>query len=95
MNDKEMQEILSKKAAAIKYNQDDEGAPILAAFGQGYSAEKIVSIAKESGVPVVEDSNAASMFSKMSIGDEIPPEMYEVVARILIFVSEVDRKYAI
>jgi flagellar biosynthesis protein len=56
-------------------------------------AEKIVSVAKESGVPIVPDSSLSSMLSKISIGDEIPPEMYEAVAKVLAFVSEIDRTY--
>jgi len=85
--------ILGKRAAAISYNHENDDAPVLAAFGEGYLAERIVSAAKESGVPVVEDPDAAALFSKASIGDEIPPEMYEVVARILVFIADVDRKY--
>ena len=87
-------EIIGKMAAAISYNQEHDDAPVLAAFGQGYMAEKIVAVARESGVHVVEDPDTAAMFSKISVGDEIPPDMYEVVARVLIFVSEIDRRYA-
>ena len=82
-----------KRAAALSYTPDENAAPVLAAFGEGYLAEKIVSIAKESGVPVVPDPNLASMLSKISIGDEISEEMYEAVAKILAFVGEIDRKY--
>jgi len=81
------------RAAAVSYTPGEDDAPVLAAFGEGHIAEKIVSVAKESGVPVVEDPNLASMFSKISVGDEIPPEMYEVVAKVLVFVSEVDKGY--
>ncbi|MDR0951715.1 MAG: EscU/YscU/HrcU family type III secretion system export apparatus switch protein [Oscillospiraceae bacterium] len=82
-----------KRAAAIKYEPGADEAPVLAAFGEGYVAEKIVSVAKQSGVKVVEDPSLASMLSKMSVGDQIPEELYEVVARVLIFVSDVDKKY--
>ncbi|MCL2227726.1 MAG: EscU/YscU/HrcU family type III secretion system export apparatus switch protein [Oscillospiraceae bacterium] len=85
--------ILRKRAAAISYNHENDDAPVLAAFGHGYLADRIVSAAKESGVPIVEDPGAAELFSKVSVGDEIPPEMYEVVARILVFIAEADRKY--
>jgi flagellar biosynthesis protein len=91
-----MQEINKKKinrAAAIKYDPGTDEAPILAAFGEGYVAEKIVSVAKQSGVKIVEDPSLASMLAKMSVGDQIPEELYEVVARVLIFVSDVDKKY--
>jgi len=65
----------------------------MAAFGEGYLAEKIISIARESGVPVLPDPSLASMLSKISVGDEISPELYEAVAKVLAFVSEMDRSY--
>ena len=46
-------EVLGKRAAAISYNQEHNDAPVLAAFGQGHLAEKIVDVARESGVQVV------------------------------------------
>ena len=86
-------EAVVRRAAAISYNPDEKEVPVLAAFGEGFLAEKIVSIAKESGVPVLPDPSLASMLSKISIGDEISPEMYEAVAKVLAFVGEVDRRY--
>ena len=84
---------LTKRAAAISYDPDKNSAPILAAFGEGHLAEKIVAVAKESGVPVLPDPSLASMLSKISVGDEIPEELYEAVAKVLVFVSEIDRSY--
>ena len=86
-------EILRKRAAAISYNQEHDDAPVLAAFGQGYVAERIIASAMESDVPIVEEPSTADLLSKVSVGDEIPQEMYEVVANLLIFVAELDRKY--
>ena len=81
------------RAAAISYDPQVDDVPILTAFGEGYLAEKIVAVAKESGIPVLPDSNLSSMLSKISVGDEIPPELYEVVAKVLVFVGEVDKSY--
>ena len=81
------------QAAALKYEPGSESAPVLAAFGEGHLARKIVDIAKESGVPVMPDPSLASMLSKISVGDEISPDMYEAVAKVLAFVAEVDRRY--
>ena len=81
------------RAAAISYEPGQQDAPVLAAFGEGYLAQKIVEVAMESGVPVLPDPSLASMLSKVSVGDEISPEMYEAVAKVLAFVSEVDRTY--
>ena len=82
-----------KRAAAISYDPDRDDVPILSAFGEGYLAQKIVAVAKESGVPVLPDPGLASMLSRMSVGDEISPDLYEAVAKVLVFVGEIDRKY--
>ena len=68
-------------------------APEIIALGKGEAAGKIVEKAIESGVPVHEDAELAHALNMLSIGDEIPPELYEVVAKILVFVGEVDEKY--
>jgi len=82
-----------RRAAAITYDPGSQEVPVLAAFGEGHLAEKIISIAKESGIPVMPDPSLATMLSKISVGDEISPEMYEAVAKVLAFVGEVDRRY--
>ena len=80
-------------AAAISYDPTENDVPVLSAFGEGYVAQKIVEVAKESGVPVLPEPGLTKMLSKLSVGDEIAPEMYDAVAKVLAFVSEVDRTY--
>ena len=82
-----------KRAAAISYDPENNEAPVLSAFGEGSVADKIVAVARESGVPVLPDPSLASMLAKISIGDEIPEDLYEAVAKVLVFVSEVDKGY--
>lgn len=81
------------RAAAIKYDPKTDAVPVMSAMGEGFVAEKIVEKAREAGVPVHKDPNLAGVLARLSVGDEIPPELYEVVARILVFVSEVDQSY--
>ncbi|MEA4970120.1 MAG: EscU/YscU/HrcU family type III secretion system export apparatus switch protein [Candidatus Pelethousia sp.] len=81
-----------RHAAALKYDPLADEAPILAAVGKGVVAEHIIETAKEHGVPVVEDSSAAELLAHFSVGDAIPPALYEVVAQILLFVAEMDTK---
>jgi len=82
-----------KQAAALSYDPNDNDVPVLAAFGEGHIAQKIVDVAKESGVPVLPEPGLTNMLSKLAVGDEIAPEMYDAVAKVLAFVSEVDRSY--
>jgi flagellar biosynthesis protein len=82
------------RAAAISYDPKEHDVPVLTAFGEGYLARKIVEVAHGSGIPVLQDQGLSSMLSKISVGDEITPELYEAVAKILVFVGEIDRSYA-
>ena len=79
-----------KQAIALEYDPDDE-APKVIASGKGALAEKIIEKAKESDVPVHRDDKLAETLSRLDIGDMIPPELYEVVAEILVFVDAMDK----
>lgn len=79
-----------KQAIALEYDPDDE-APIVIATGKGALAERIIEKAKESDVPVHRDDKLAETLSRLDIGEAIPPELYEVVAEILVFVDSMDK----
>lgn len=79
-----------KTAVALRYMPGDE-APEVVATGKGILAEKILEKAKEADVPVYEDEKLASTLSKLEIGDMIPPELYGVVAEILVYVDRMDK----
>lgn len=79
-----------KTAVAISYDPTDM-APKVVATGKGRIAEKIIETAKDADVPVHEDSKLADTLSKLEIGEFIPPELYEVVAEILVFVDEMEK----
>lgn len=79
-----------KQAIALKYDPN-ETAPQIVATGVGELADRIIEKANESQVPVYEDSALADTLSKLEIGDMIPPELYSVVAEILVFVDSLDK----
>lgn len=79
-----------KQAIALEYDPSDE-APRVVASGRGLLAEKIIERAKESDVPIHRDDKLADTLSRLEIGEMIPPELYEVVAEILIFVDSMDK----
>lgn len=79
-----------KQAIALEYDPSDV-APRVIASGRGVLAEKIIQKAKESDVPIHRDDKLADTLSRLEIGDAIPPELYEVVAEILIFVDSMDK----
>jgi flagellar biosynthesis protein len=79
-----------KQAIALEYNPDED-APKVVASGRGLIAEKIIEKAKENDVPIHRDDKLADTLSRLEIGEMIPPELYEVVAEILIFVDSMDK----
>lgn len=79
-----------KQAVALEYDPSDS-APRVIAMGRGAVAERIIAQAKQSDVPVHRDDKLAATLSKLQIGDMIPPELYEVVAEILMFVDGMDK----
>lgn len=79
-----------KIAVALQYNPGED-APKVVASGKGIIADKILDKAKESEVPVYEDEGLAKTLSKLELGDAIPPELYSVVAEVLVFVDKMDK----
>lgn len=79
-----------KTAVAIAY-EPGEAAPKILATGKGKLAEKIIDTAKQADVPLYKDNKLADTLSRLKIGDMIPPELYEVVAEILVFVDDMDK----
>lgn len=79
-----------KQAVALSFDPADD-APKVVASGTGALAERIIEEAQKNAVPLHKDSKLADTLSKLEIGDAIPPELYEVVAEILVFVDQMDR----
>ncbi len=82
-----------KEAAALRYSAENNGAPEIVALGKGEIAEKIIEKAKENNVPLYEDAELAHTLNFLEVGAEIPRELYEIVAKILVFVSDIDSKF--
>ncbi len=80
----------NKRAVAIKYTNGD-AAPKVVAKGQGYVAEKILEKANDAIIPVYKDEKLVKELSSVEIGSNIPQELYEVVAQVLVFISDLDK----
>ena len=92
MNDVSKDKIKYNTAIAFVYDPNVDEAPKVLATGKGLVAEKIIAEAKKSDVPVHKDSKLAGTLSKLEIGDMIPPELYEAVAEVLVFVDAMEKK---
>ncbi len=79
------------KAIAIKYDVEKDRAPKVLAVGKGSLAEKILQLAEENRVPMVEDKALTDLLAKLEIFHEIPPDLYTIVAEILAFVYQLNK----
>ncbi len=79
------------KAVALKYDPSKAGAPKVTASGQGFVAQQILAKAAESNVPVYKDEKLVKELTALDIGMQIPTELYEAVAQVLIFIGDLDK----
>jgi flagellar biosynthesis protein len=81
-----------KKAAALKYDETQSRAPRVVAKGKGRIAEQIIQVARENDVPMVEDRNLVNVLEALELEDEIPAELYQAVAEVLVFIYKLNGK---
>lgn len=77
-----------KKAVAISYDKTKDNAPRILAKGEGTVAQQILEIAKESNVPTSSNPVLVNQLALLDLGSEIPEDLYQVVAEILVFVHD-------
>jgi len=65
-------------------------APQLVAKGRGVVAERLISVARENGVPIVENKLLVEMLDKLNLNQSIPAELYQVVAEILVAIYKAE-----
>ena len=72
-------------AIALTYDEaSEEAAPTVVAKGQRKLAERIKAVARDNGIPVMEEPPLArALFDSCEVGDEIPYMYYKAVAEIL------------
>jgi flagellar biosynthetic protein FlhB len=74
-------------AVAIVYEKDKMAAPKVVAKGADFLAERIKKIAREAGVPLVENVPLArALFKSVKVGQGIPRALYQAVAEVLAYV---------
>jgi flagellar biosynthetic protein FlhB len=79
-------------SVALQYNRGSMTAPRVVAKGAGFVALRIREIAREAGVPIVENRPVArALFRSAKVGQEIPERLFQVVAEVLAYVYRLDR----
>ena len=81
-------------ATALQYDPEKGGAPRVIATGQRKVAEKILAEARKHNIPIHEDPALMAALSSVNLGQEIPIELYLVVAEVLAYIYRVSGKYS-
>ncbi len=80
-----------RKAVALKYDSA-RPAPFVLAKGTQELADKLLDIAREHGIEIVEKSELLDMLFEIEVGDFIPEELYEIIAQLLAYVFRVRKR---
>jgi FlhB-like protein len=83
-----------QKAVALRYEAEKDSAPRVVAKGSGLMAERIIALAHENDVHVLEDPDLVAVLSKLNVETQIPEELYRAVAEVLAFVYKVNNRFA-
>lgn len=86
--------VTRKKAVALRYDTESEGAPKVVAKGAGYLAESILELAREHDVHIYEDPDMVNILAALDVQTEIPENLYKAVAEVLAFVYQLNKKVA-
>ena len=84
-------ERINHVAQTIVNSYKDGNKVVVVLSAQGDTTDELIEKAKETDVPTYEDSKLANTLSNLEVGDMIPPELYTVVAEILVFVDKTDK----
>ena len=80
------------KAAALEYDTGKDAAPRLTAKGRGAIAEKIIALAKENKITLYEDADLVEILEKLEVDQEVPLELYAVVAEVFSFLYHTGKR---
>lgn len=82
---------LKRTAVAMRYDVEEDKAPLILASGRGAVADEILRIADENKIPLYENKDLANMLAKLEVDTEIPAQLYVLVAEVLFFVYKLDK----
>ncbi|OEG00382.1 hypothetical protein BHF71_00290 [Vulcanibacillus modesticaldus] len=80
-----------KKAVALNYVPSKDEAPQIIAKGSGYVAEKIIEQGKKHDVKIHEDQSLIQLLYQLELNQQIPSELYPIIAEIFAMVYQAER----
>ncbi|MET3504677.1 EscU/YscU/HrcU family type III secretion system export apparatus switch protein [Halalkalibacter oceani] len=91
-NQKQRRQLNGPTAAVIRYDEETD-APKVVAHGKGQVANHIIELAKQNNIHMQEDPGLVENLLDMDLGDNIPPQLYSVMAEILLLIEEMEKSY--
>lgn len=83
----------TKSAVGIQYQDGNKEAPKVIAKGFGDLAQEIIEVAKQNGVLIHEDPYLSEFLARLDLGQEIPEQLYHVIAELIAFSYVLQGKY--
>ncbi len=83
-----------RKAAALGFDPELDGAPRVLAAGKGAMAEEIIALAKAHGKRVIEDPALSKLLDSVPVGKEIPENLHRAVAAVFALVYRLEDRAA-
>ncbi|MEH6345884.1 MAG: EscU/YscU/HrcU family type III secretion system export apparatus switch protein [Bermanella sp.] len=75
----------SDKDQALALFYDGGQAPVISDQRSGEAAQKLIEQALELGIPIYENPQLLEQLSELQMGQQVPPELYQLIAEILAF----------
>ena len=82
----------TEQAVALSYEPGAQHAPKVVAKGSGQVAAKIIEIAREHNIHIHSDPDLVAVLAQLELNEEIPADLYVVVAELLAFVYGLNRQ---
>lgn len=92
-NQSKQRERKGPSAAVVRYDDRIDAAPTVVAQGTGEIARQLIALAQKNDIPIQEDSSLIQNLLDMDLGENIPPQLYSVMAEIFLLLEEIDRNY--
>lgn len=80
------------KAAALKYDKENDSAPKVVASGKGEVALKIIQKAKEFDIPLFANEALVNSLVDLKLDQEIPKELYSAVVEVFVWLMKNEEK---
>ena len=85
--------ITGEDAVALVYDPTKDALPSVTAKGHGELAEELIRLAVEHGIPIKYDPDLVQVLGALDVGQDIPEEVYLVVAELLAFIYQVNQEF--